>query len=195
MTGYEKYSDSELLESYTSAIDHATPVDPKLKEEIQNRGGLDHIKKKVAEERIIPDEEKRIRKETWVLASEGNDIAQIHKRIHSKILSNILVHDLIEKEYVVYKNRKEDLRISRKTILQSLLGCVVAIIVNLYVITSLFSFLGEFNIISFIIIQFLNLAIMWLFTGKSRKNAMVFICSFAATFLTFLILFIWAYNR
>jgi hypothetical protein len=58
MTGYEKYSDRDLLESYTSYVDYANPVDPRLLEEMENRGGLETIRKRVAEENRIPNEER-----------------------------------------------------------------------------------------------------------------------------------------
>jgi hypothetical protein len=45
---YKKYTDKDLLESYSTALDYTGKADTELEEEIAWRGGIDQVKRNVA---------------------------------------------------------------------------------------------------------------------------------------------------
>lgn len=127
---YKKYADKDLLESYSTAMDYSGKADKDLVAEIDSRGGIDQIKKNVAEQNVVPDEIKRIYKLVFSLHKKAPN----HNAIKSSITSDILSAEQLDKAIDMAiddaEKHTKDTSINSRTIIGSLVGVIVSSLIG-----------------------------------------------------------------
>lgn len=190
---YKKYADKDLLESYSTSMDYSGKADKDLVAEIDNRGGIDQIKKNVAEQNVIPNEIKRIYKLVFSLYKKEPNPDTIKSSITSNILSSDQLDKVIDMAIDDVEKHTKDISINSQTIIGSLIGVIVSSLLGAglwcysiiqtgkmyYILTA------GILIISYIIIRVL--------TRQSKNNVLVFIATFSSAFIA-IPLGLWLYN-
>jgi hypothetical protein len=69
---YENYTDNELIDIYHNISGYSPEAQEGLKIVIQNKGGLEALKKRLEEKQILANEAARIAKETAEFGSQGD---------------------------------------------------------------------------------------------------------------------------
>jgi hypothetical protein len=190
---YKKYSDKDLLESYSTALDYSGKADKDLVIEIESRGGIEQLKKTVAEQNVIPGEIKRIYKLVFSLHKKDPSSFTIKSSIASDILSAEQLDNAIDMAIDDAEKHTKDTSINSRTIIGSVIGVIVSSLIGAglwcysiiqtgkmyYILTA------GILIISYIIIRIL--------TKQSQNNILVFIATFASAFIA-IPLGLWFYN-
>ncbi len=190
---YKKYSDKDLLESYSTAIDYSGKADKDLVTEIDSRGGIDQIKKKVTEQNVVPNEIKRIYQLVFSLSKKDPNPSVIKSSIRSDILSAEQLDKAIDVAIKDAEKHTKDTSINSRTVIGSIIGVIVSSLIGAglwcysiiqtgkmyYILTA------GILIISYIIIRIL--------TRQSKNNVLVFLATFASAFIA-IPLGLWFYS-
>ncbi len=190
---YKKYSDKDLLESYSTALDYSGKADKDLVAEIDSRGGVDLIKKNVAEQNIVPNEIKRIYKLVFSLHKKGSNAETIKSSITSDILSTEQLDKAIDTAIDDAEKHTKDTSINSRTII----GCVIGVIISSLIGAGLWCYsiiqTGKMYYILTSGILIISYIIIRLLTSQSKNNVLVFIATFASAFIA-IPLGLWFYN-
>jgi hypothetical protein len=179
---YDKYTDDELIEAYTSMIDYSGNANVDILMAIQLRGGLEAFKNKIERKKIVGQETKRVSDEIYPLITSSTNADFIKKVITSDILTKNELNELIEKRVLQYQSFNKNREINFKTIAESISGVVVASIVGAGISCLIIVFLNIGLLIFFVIpIYIINYVIIRLITGKTRSNLIVFLATLIAT--------------
>jgi uncharacterized membrane protein len=178
---YEKYSDDELIEAYLSMMDYSGEINKELSNEIESRGGLDDFKEKIKKKSNLDIEIMRISKEVYSLTSPETDVEFIKKAVTSDVLTREELDSLIESKFVYYQSINSNRAITQKTLAESLIGIVIAIIPGAVVLALLMNFITPIFLFFIVPVYIVNYLIIWLVTKKTRSNLAVFIATFIAT--------------
>ncbi|MDH7460728.1 hypothetical protein QEG73_05540 [Chitinophagaceae bacterium 26-R-25] len=181
---YRKYSDKDLLESYSTALDYSGNANDELLKEIDSRGGIDQVKKNVSQQNVIPNEIKRINQLVFVLYKSGGDTNKIKSSVTSDILTADQLNNTIEKAIIAADKYIKNHSINAKTILGSLIGMSVSVLVGAAILCYTVMQTGNFYYAIPFGIFIISYAIIWLLTKQNRNNVVVFIASFAAAFIS-----------
>lgn len=191
MANYKNYKDAELLESYQTALDYSGKADPALELEINNRGGLDVLMKRVDELNIHPNEIKRVRRLAFDMYKTGQTPEIIRQHIQSDILSKEELDSVLSSAIEELTQKTEDEKTDRPVLVRSLIGFIVAtfvgsIIWNIPIIMTGFIYYKSMAACTLLLCS----AIIRLITGKSWNNiaallAVVLSCIFAIALGTY----------
>jgi hypothetical protein len=190
---YKKYTDNDLLESYSTSLDYSSKVDKDLAAEIDSRGGIEQIKKNVAEQNIIPDEIKKIYKAVFFLYKKDSN----RDTIKSSITSDILSAEQLDKAIVMaiddIEKQTKDTSINSRTIIGSIIGLIVSSLVGAGLWCYSIIQTGKMYYILTPGILVISYLIIRLLTRQSKNNSIVFIATFISAFIA-IPLGLWLYN-
>lgn len=184
---YNKYSEDELIEVYTTMVDYSGKVDPEVLQEIDKRGGLENFLDIIKQKKINKEESNRIFNEIINLNKEGIGLDEIKKTITSEIWTKQHLNAFIENRYIRHQLFISDKTIDRDVIFRSIVGILVASIVGsmvwafsmIYLKAVLYPILVGVYFISYLIVKGL--------VGKSHNNAMVLFAGVMATIISFIV--------
>ena len=174
---YEKYTDEELYNAYSTIDDYSDEAKEALGITINNKGGLETITNKVQQKHTINKEIERIKQETAKLAVPGTEISFLQSLIKSEILNESETNKIIEEQFIVIKLEQEDKKIKPRTIWGSIIGGGIASVIGgilwglqmIQMHRIFYVFLIGLIILSYSFIRF--------FTKQSKKNSAVFIAT------------------
>lgn len=191
---FSTYPDTDLLESYSTALDYSGKPDKDLMSEIDRRGGIEALKKRVDEENIVPAEIRRIQSLVFSLYWKKVENSEIRAQITSEILSTGELDDVVRKAIMKAEIRYKDLSITRRTILGALIGTIISSVAGgvLWYYINLQTGKIYYVITPFILL--VSYPIIWFCTRLSKNNAVVFIANFLSAFIA-IILGIWLYRN
>ena len=184
---YNKYSEDELIEVYTTMVDYSGKVDPEVLQEIDKRGGLENFLEIIKQRKINKEESNRILNEVIKLNKEGFSLDEIKKTLTSEIWTKQHLNAFIENRYIRHQLFINDKTIDKDVILRSIAGIFVASIVGsmvwafsmIYLKAVLYPILVGVYFISYLIIKGL--------VGKSHNNGMVLFAGVMATIFSFIV--------
>lgn len=181
---YTKFSDEELAEAYESMNDYSGKVEKSLMDEIEKRGGLAVFLKKIDAKKLKDQEIERISKEVYDFTRSEVNIQFIKDHIHSDILSQEELGELIESRFVSYSQHIADRSISGRTIPGSIAGSVLGILIGsifLYLAIELLAQYFYILLIPTYIICYLSILMI---TKQSRRNIIVFLFAFLSSVIS-----------
>jgi uncharacterized phage infection (PIP) family protein YhgE len=186
---YSKYSDDELIDSYSTMLDYSGKANAEILAEIQSRGGLDSFLKQKELKEKNKKEVGRISKEVHDACKNyvGADLDFVKHSITSDILSNEDLSYLIERKFVEHKATLADKEIDSNTIVGSVTGILVGSALGsifLIICIVIFNSIVYFPLVGVYIIAYQTIKFI---TKKSRNNIVVFVASFISTILALLI--------
>ena len=187
---YSKYSDDDLIESYTTMIDYSGKADDALLKEIEHRGGIDSFLKRIENKKTNHKEINRIVKEVHTLSKDYSDLEFIKKFISSDILSQQELDELVAIKFKEHQDMLVDRKIDSKTIIGSVIGTLIGSFLGfLFLVLCLYLFDAFlfFTIVGAYIICYVAIRLI---TKKSRNNAAVFIASALGTIIATILTFI-----
>ena len=191
---YVKYEDQDLLESYSTALDYSGKPDKDLVFEIDRRGGIDALKQRVEKANIVPAEIKRIRSIVFTLYAKKTESGEIRSQTTSEILSSgeleVIVQAAIRDAEIQYK----DLSITPRTLVGSLIGIIISGLAGGILWYYTIWQTGKIHYILTPFILLVSYPIIWICTGQSKNNAVVFIANFLSAFIA-IILGLWMYRQ
>jgi hypothetical protein len=174
-------------------LDYSGKADDDLLVEIESRGGLEKLKRKIGERNLVPDEIKRINKLVFNIYKSEPD----HNKIRNSITSNVLSpEELSQAIDAALKNTQsyfKDTAINSRTIIGSIIGVIISGVLGaaLWCFSivktgrMIYLLLGVIYIIAYLIIRLL--------TNQSKNNVLVFIASFVAALIA-IPLGLWFYH-
>ena len=178
---YEKYSDDELIDAYSSMLDYSGEVSSEMSNAIELRGGLENFKKKIERRKFLTEEINRISKEIYSLTSSETNVEFIKKFITSTILTKDELDQLIESKFSQYQSINENREINSKTFIISLAGMLTACIIGAIILSLLIAFLTPVFLYFIVPIYIINYLIIKFVTKKTRSNLVIFIATLLAT--------------
>ena len=190
---YKKYSDKDLLESYSTALDYSGKADKDLVAEIDNRGGIEQMKKSVAEQNIVPDEIKRIYKLVFSLHKKDPNPIIIKYAITSDILSAEQLNKAIDIAIEDVEKHTKDISINSRTIIGSAIGVIISSLIGAGLWCYSIIQTGKMYYIFTVGILIISYIIIRLLTKQSNNNVIVFIATFSSAFIAIL-LGLWFYK-
>jgi len=176
---YKKYSDKEILESYTTMMDYSGKADKDILLEIESRGGIDTLKVRIKEADKIPNEIKRIGKEFFKIQQENPNlnVDDIKNLITSELVSEKEKNQVIDLNYRNFSKLKKDEKITTRTIIGSIIGSLISILIGTIILyNSVISTSKIFYAVPVFIFGIAYLLIR-LFTKQSSNNIIVFLAS------------------
>lgn len=181
------------MEVYTTMTDYGGKVSDEITEAVNERGGLDILLKRIAQNSVVPNEIRRITKEIYALNSKAMDVEFVKTLLTSNILTRPELDKLIEQKFAKAQAISNNRTINSKTIIGSIAGIVAGSVVVgvlwaasiIYFGQMIFPFIIPVYIFCYLIIKF--------FTKQSRSNVVVFVAAFLATILALLIGFYFVY--
>ncbi|MEY8758640.1 hypothetical protein [Chryseobacterium tongliaoense] len=183
---YSKFSESDLIESYTNQIDYQGKASKEILEEITKRGSLEDFHAKIETNHLVLNEINRIIREIHQHYMNQRSKQECISLINSDLLRNESIASLVEIKYNQIHQNVENLKVDSETWIKSFIGAVVASMVStitILVVLYQFIFLSVFAFALLIPLYIINYWIIRLMTGKTRDNLAVFIASFVATLL------------
>ncbi len=187
MLKYKNYSDDELMEIFKTNTEFSNNSIPELDEEINNRGGIELMRKQQQKRRIIPNEVRRITNEIFSLNAEGINADFLKTVIRSEILSEEELHKVIDEKYKlaeVYRNNK---KIKSRTIAGSLAGIAVSsVVVGILWMLQLAYCKESVHYMGVVVAYFICYGIIRLITRQTASNAVVLAAAVLATGISIL---------
>ena len=182
---YTKYSDDELLDSWSTMIDYSGKANPDILAEIENRGGMETFLKRKESNEKNKKEIGRISKEVHDGCKNfvGADVEFIKQAITSEILSKEELDSLIERKFIEHPALLADKEINSNTIVGSITGTLIGAVLGalfLIICTAIFKRILFVLLIGVYVISYHTIKFI---TKKSRNNIVVFIASLIATIL------------
>ena len=178
---YEKYSDEEIIEAYSSMLDYSGEISKEMSLEIESRGGLNTFKKKIENRNILTKEISRLSNEVYSLTSPDTNVEFIKTLIKSDILTREELNELIENKFSYYRAINTDRTVNSKTIIGSITGIVLGTILGGLLMHFLSKQIPGIYFYLIIPVYILNYFIIKVITKQSRANPVIFIACFLAT--------------
>jgi hypothetical protein len=180
---FKKYTDKDLLESYSSAFAYSGNADNDLVSEIDSRGGIDQIKKNVTEQNIVLDEKTRIYELVFSLYKNNPDPNTIKASITSDILSTEQLKKSIEMAIECAEKYSKDTSVNSRTIIGSIIGMIISSLLGAIIWCYSIIQTGHMYYILTTIILLISYIIIRILTGQSRNNLLVFLATCASAFI------------
>jgi phosphate starvation-inducible membrane PsiE len=186
---YKKYSDADLIESYSSMLAYTGKASDEILSEIEARGGLDKFLKQIEYKKRLDKERARITVEIRKQMDGNLRFETIQNLITSTLIDEESLKELIELKYNEYQAIRNDRSVNSKTILGSILGIIIGGLLGfgfycllIYFFQSIFYFpiVGVY-LICYFTIRFI--------TKQSRNNILIFIASLFSTILAVVLTF------
>ena len=181
---YNKFTDDELIEAYTTMIDYSGKADESILKEINQRGGLDKFLKEIEQKNINKAESDRVLNELIKLNKEGLSLDEIKSNISSELWTKQNLNAFIENRYIKHQLFLNDKSIDKELILKSILGIAIASFAGtglILLIVIVFKF-AHFGLL--VPVYFLSYMVIKGFTGKTHNNGIVFIAGLISTIIS-----------
>lgn len=184
---YKEFTDKELLESHSTAMDYSGKAHKDLIYEINNRGGIDNLKETVDFQNIKPNELKRIAQLVTKFYNQKKSASEAKLEIDSHILSIDEKNQFIHSCYQSLEKNRKDVSINLRTIIGSIVGFLIASTIGIGL--SYYSTISNGKIFYAIptIIFIISSVIIRVLTGQSKNNWLVFMSSFLSAVFSFII--------
>jgi hypothetical protein len=182
---YDKFSESELIEAYTTMIDYSGKANSEMLQEIENRGGLDKFLETIKQKEINKRESDRVLNLIIQYNREGLTFEEINQKIVSEIWTEQHLNAFIENRYIRHQLFLNEKSIDREVISGSILGILIASIAGSAIWICSFLILKSIFYPVLIGIYLICYLIIRGLVGKSRNNIVVFIASFISTIISF----------
>lgn len=176
---YKKYSDKEILESYTTMMDYSGKADKDILLEIESRGGIGVLKERIKDADKIPNEITRIGKEFFKIQKENPNLNfdDVKNLVTSELFSEEEKNQIIDLNYNNFSKLKKDEKITARTIIGSIIGSLISILVGTVILyNNVISTSKIFYAVPVFIFGIAYLLIR-LFTKQSLNNIIVFVSS------------------
>ncbi len=195
---YESYSDEELYVIYRTMDNYSEEAREALTIVIDKKGGLASLTERLQAKAVIADEKQRIAREATKLGLGGVDASFIKNTTSSAILSEEEVNAIIDTNAGKASLIVEDRKVNSDTVVKSIVGCVVASLAGGIFASLQFVYFGATSAIMIIGTALICYGVVKLVTKKSFNNTAVFVSSFLAFMLSYLLgylaLFIFGYQ-
>lgn len=181
---YNKFTDDELIEAYTTMMDYSGKADESILKEIDHRGGLEKFLKEIEQKNINKAESDRVLNELIKLNKEGFSLDEIKSNISSELWTKQHLNAFIENRYIKHQLFLNDKSIDKELILKSILGIAIASFAGtglILLIVIVFKF-AHFGLL--VPVYFLSYMVIKGFTGKTHNNGIVFIACLIATIIS-----------
>ncbi len=181
---YNKFTDDELIEAYTTMMDYSGKADESILKEIDHRGGLERFLKEIEQKNINKAESDRVLNELIKLNKEGFSLDEIKSNISSELWTKQHLNAFIENRYIKHQLFLNDKSIDKELILKSILGIAIASFAGtglILLIVIVFKF-AHFGLL--VPVYFLSYMVIKGFTGKTHNNGIVFIACLIATIIS-----------
>lgn len=182
---YTKFSESELIEAYSTMIDYSGKANSEMLQEIENRGGLDKFLETIKQKEINKRESDRVLNLIILYNKEGLTFEEINQKIVSEIWTEQHLHAFIENRYVRHQLYLNDKSVDREVISGSILGILIASLAGGAIWISSFLILKSVFYPVLVLVYLICYLVIRGLVGKSRNNIVVFIASFISTIISF----------
>lgn len=192
---YTKFSEADLIESYTNQIDYQGKASKEILEEILKRGSLEDFHAKIETNNLVLNEVNRIIREVHQHYMNMVSMQECLSLVKSDLFRQESIRFIVEKKYNQIHQNVENLKVDSKTWISSMAGAFIASIIStilILIVLYKFIFLSVFAFGLLVPLYIINYWIIRWITGKTRDNLAVFTASFVATVLNcfYFILFI-----
>ncbi len=185
---YEKFSDEELIEAYKSMLAYSGEPSKEMLDAIEKRGGMDVFKHEMEIHKMFHDEKKRISHEVFALCGPGADVELVKKLVTSEIIAKKELDEFVQLKFFEFQSIEQDKAITKKTIVGSLIGGLVACVVGAIVWCLLLQYLPPVFFFGYIVVVYIvDYFIIRLITKQSRRNVIIFITAFLSTMASVLL--------
>ncbi|MNY28518.1 hypothetical protein D3C86_1624960 [compost metagenome] len=187
---YNKFTDDELIDAYSTMIDYSGKADESILKEIDQRGGLEKFLQEINQKKENKVESDRVLNEVIRLNKEGHSLEEIKSNITSELWTKQHLNAFIENRYVKHQLFLNDKAIDRDIILRCFIGTILASftgsgLILLSVVVFKFAHFGLL-----IAVYFLSYLIIKGYTGKTHNNGLVFISGLIATIVSGISIFL-----
>jgi hypothetical protein len=170
---YRAYSDAELMTTNAHIDGYSNEAKEALSKVLIEKGGLESLQKRIAEQDAINNEMLSIKHEIIELLNQGVDAFEIKTQINSTLISSIEIDLIIKETTTNYNFEKSDRKIKPKTIIGSLIGGLIGGTIGGVVWGIQMIYSGQMYFILVFGLAVLSYAFIWLFTKQSKKNVIV----------------------
>lgn len=187
---YDKFTNEELIEAYSTMIDYSKKADESILKEIDKRGGLQKFLKEIEQKKLNKAESDRVLNELISLNKEGLSLEEIKATITSELWVQQHLSAFIESRYIRHQLFLNDKSIDKDLIYKIVISILLASIAGTGML--LLSFV-LFNYVYFFLlvpIYFISYLIVKGYTGKTHNNLAVFLGGLIATIISRILGFI-----
>lgn len=174
---FEKYNHDELFEIYSNWGNYSDEAREAFNIVISNKGGVENLVMQQAEKQKLLNETNKIKKAAVELSMSGSDDSFAKKMIHSDLLPQEKVNEIIDSIFYITKQEKEDIKIKPRTIYGSIIGGVIASIISGLLWGVLLIYSEKILIILLIVPALICYWIIRAFTKQSKNNIVVLIAT------------------
>jgi hypothetical protein len=178
---YQKFTDDELIEVYTSTIEYGQQPSKDLSAAIEAKGGIVAFKKLIETKEIQAEEERRIAKEIALLTTPDTDVTLIRSVITSTIFSNEQLDTIVSKRFanqILHFNNKI---VDAKTIILAVAAGILAVCVGATICMLLTLLTPIIWLLIIPIIYFFDYLIIRIVTKKTASNIIVLLTAVVST--------------
>lgn len=177
---FEKYNHDELFEIYSNWGNYSDEAREAFNIVISNKGGVENLVMQQAEKQKLLNETNKIKKAAVELSMSGSDDSFAKKMIHSDLLPQEKVNEIIDSTFYITEQEKGDIKIKPRTIYGSIIGGVIASIVSGLLWGALLIYSEKIIIILLIVPALICYWIIRAFTKQSKNNIVVLIATIIA---------------
>ncbi|MCL5991265.1 MAG: hypothetical protein M1419_04100 [Bacteroidetes bacterium] len=123
---YQSYSEKELMDVYSNINNYSYEANEALQIVISNKGGINKLKEKLANELAIENEISKIKMEVAEFIKRGFETNDLKNRYKSSLLTKEQLDSLIEDVKTKIESEKSDKKIKPRTIIGSVIGGVIS---------------------------------------------------------------------
>lgn len=187
---YDKFTDDELIEAYSTMIDYSGKANESILKEIDQRGGLEKFLQEIDQKNKNKIESNRVLNELIRLNKEGFSLEEIKSNISSELWTKQHLSAFLENRYIKHQLFLSDKAIDKELIFKSFIGTILASfagtgLILLSVVVLKFAHFGLL-----VPVYFLSYLIVKGYTGKTHNNGVVFISGLIATIVSGISIFV-----
>lgn len=184
---FELHSDETLLDINNDRDSYEENALNAIKLIIEKRGGQEKILKKIADKKIITNEQDRIEKETTLFARNKLDVDFIKTMLTSSIISKKEVDNIIEQQFKIIETEINLEKVTGKTVMSSVIAIIISSIIGggLFGLQMIYS--NRIFYIFVIGLAFFCNTVIKFITKKSAKNTAVLVSTIIAILLSILL--------
>lgn len=187
---YDKFTNDELIEAYTTMIDYSGKADDSILKEIEQRGGLPTFLQEIEQKKMNKNESDRVLNELIKLHQEGFSLDEIKTNITSEIWTKQHLNAFIESRYVRHQLFLNDKSIDRELITKSLIGMALASVAGTGILLLMVVVFKIYNLGLLVPVYFVSYLIIKGYTGKTHNNGIVFLAGLLATIISGVSIFV-----
>ncbi len=184
---YEAYTDIELYTIHKNIDNYSEDAGKALAIVIDKKGGFDELVKRLEARAVVENEKRRIANEATQLGLGGVDASFIKNTTSSSILSKDEVETIIETNAAKAELQVKDRTVNSETIVKCIIGGGLATITGGAFASLQYVYFGATSKIMIIATALICYGTVKWFTKRSFNNTAVFVASFIAFGLSYLV--------